>query len=58
VLRHPWQGSTACARGEDYRASLPVRFEREARGLSELTGWKLSEIAAHMALTGQSIWRR
>ena len=57
VLRHPWQGSTACAGSAEYRASLPARFEREARSLSNLTGWKIAEIAAHMAMTGQSIWR-
>jgi hypothetical protein len=58
VLRHPWEGRAACARGTEYRASLPARFEQEARTLSTITGWKISEITAHMALTGQSIWRR
>ena len=58
MLRHPWEGRTACARGAEYRASLPARFEQEAKNLSAITGWKISEIAAHMALTGQSIWRR
>jgi hypothetical protein len=54
VLRHPWTGKTACEAGAQYRASLRVRFEQEARNLAGLTGWSLSDISARMEQTGQS----
>jgi hypothetical protein len=54
VLRHPWAGKTACEAGTQYRASLRVRFEQEARNLAGLTGWSLSDISARMEREGQS----
>jgi hypothetical protein len=55
VLRHPWTGKTACEGGAQYRASLRVRFEQEARNLAGLTGWSLADIQARMEQTGQPI---
>jgi hypothetical protein len=54
VLRYPWTGRTACEAGAQYRASLRVRFEQEARNLANLTGWSLADIQARMEQTGQS----
>ena len=58
VLRHPWTGKTACEAGAQYRASLRVRFEQEARNLAGLTGWSLSDITARMEREGQSMGTR
>jgi hypothetical protein len=38
----------ACQAGEQYRQSLPQRFEREAQTLASLTGWDIGEIRAEM----------
>jgi hypothetical protein len=53
VLNHPWKGSTSCEAGAKYRASLPQRFEQEARNLVDLTGWPLADVLAEMEATGQ-----
>ena len=55
VLRHPWTGKTACEAGAQYRASLRVRYEQEARNLAGLTGWSLADITARMEREGQPI---
>jgi hypothetical protein len=55
VLRHPWTGKTACEAGAQYRASLRVRYEQEARNLADLTGWSLADITARMEREGQPI---
>jgi hypothetical protein len=55
VLRHPFKGKTTCDRGEQYAATLPVRFRQEARNLADLTGWKQAEIEAKMEKNGQSL---
>jgi hypothetical protein len=55
VLHHPWQGKTACDAGEKYRASLPERFKREARNLSDLTGWSQADIENRIEVGGQSV---
>lgn len=44
VLRHPFAGDMACPAGEDYRRSLPQRFETEAQTLARLTGWDIQTI--------------
>lgn len=44
ILRHPYTGEADCPAGEDYRRSLPQRFEREAQTLARLTGWDINEI--------------
>jgi len=55
VLRHPWTGKITCDKGEQYQATLPVRFRQEARNLAGLTGWKQSDIEARMEAAGQSL---
>jgi hypothetical protein len=55
VLRHPWTGKTACEAGAQYRASLRVRYEQEARNLAGLTGWSLADIQSRMEREGQPI---
>jgi len=55
VLRHPWTGKITCDKGEQYQATLPVRFRQEARNLAGLTGWKQSDIEARMEAAGQSV---
>jgi hypothetical protein len=45
VLRHPWKGSAgACPAAVDYYRGVARREAKEARMLSELTGWNSSEI--------------
>ncbi|MGK7908121.1 MAG: DUF2330 domain-containing protein [Synechococcus sp.] len=44
VLRHPFEGAANCPAGQDYRQTLPERFEREAQTLARLTGWAIDEI--------------
>src|SRR5262249_34164158 len=53
VMRHPWTGNAACEAGAQYRASLRVRYEQEARNLANLTGWLLADIQARMEREGQ-----
>ena len=55
VLRHPWTGFGFCRAGASYRTQLPGRFVAEAKSLSDLTGWKLSDILVRMAQTGQPL---
>jgi hypothetical protein len=54
ILRHPFQGAANCKAGDDYLASLPARFEAEAKTLADLTGWNPTGIRARMEQTGQS----
>jgi hypothetical protein len=58
VLRHPWRGDAVCPQAEAYRESLPARFREEARNLSVLTGWKVTDIEKRMAETGQPLRSR
>lgn len=44
VLRHPFTGEADCPAGQQYKALLPERFEREAQTLARLTGWDISDI--------------
>jgi hypothetical protein len=55
VLRHPFKGKIACDKGEQYQATLPVRFRQEARNLAGLTGWTQSDNEARMEAAGQSL---
>ena len=52
ILRHAFAGEMACEAGEQYRQSLPQRYEREAQTLASLTGWDIGEIRADMAEYG------
>ena len=55
ILRHLWKGEhTQCSAAEQYFASLPKRFETEARNLATLTGWEIAAIRQKMAAQGQS----
>lgn len=63
ILRHPWQGTETCREAEQYRASLPQRWEQEARALASLTGWNLEDIRKKMPGNGaapgpQKWWRK
>ena len=65
VLRHPWRGTELCEASDQYRRSLPERFEREAQTLARLTGWYIEDIRARMDLVGElrdedgvSWWRK
>jgi hypothetical protein len=53
ILHHPSTSTTACAAGNAYRASLPIRFKAEADNLANLTGWSKDDIAKQMAAAGQ-----
>jgi hypothetical protein len=55
ILQHPAEKVGSCKAGNEYRASLPVRFKKEADNLIDLTGWPETEVASHMAVTGQAI---
>ncbi len=44
VLRHPFQGSLSCSAGENYRRELEDRRDREAKVLTEITGWNQERI--------------
>jgi hypothetical protein len=52
ILRHAFTGEASCAAGEQYRQSLPRRWEDEAQRLASLTGWDIGEIRARMAQYG------
>jgi hypothetical protein len=54
ALHHPFTGAAACPAGEEYRKSLPARFEREAEALSDLTGWTTADIHGRMASQGET----
>ena len=63
ILRHPWQGTETCEAAEQYQASLPQRWEQEARTLASLTGWQVEDIRKKMLGNGaptapQQWWRR
>jgi len=53
VLRHPWRGDAKCSAGDQYWASLPARFSREADTLADLTGWSPDRINVQMRQTGE-----
>ncbi|MEO0824030.1 MAG: DUF2330 domain-containing protein [Cyanobacteria bacterium J06635_15] len=44
ILRHPYEGEATCPVAEDYKQSLPDRFEQEAQTLARLTGWDINDI--------------
>ncbi len=54
VLHHPWTGEAKCAASDQYWASLPRRFTKEANTLANLTGWDVGEIHRRMESAGQS----
>ncbi|HEY9880352.1 MAG TPA: DUF2330 domain-containing protein, partial [Leptolyngbyaceae cyanobacterium] len=61
ILRHPFLENATCAAAEDYRKTLPERFEQEAQTLARLTGWNISDIRKKLpevATTSVPWWRR
>lgn len=44
VLQHPYKGNSQCSEMDDYKKSLPKRFDEEAQTLARLTGWSIDEI--------------
>lgn len=51
ILRHPFTGEIKCPAGEQYKRSLPARFEKEAQTLAQLTGWNLQDIRKKLPAT-------
>jgi hypothetical protein len=54
ILRHPYTGEAKCEAADQYRATLPERFEKEAQTLANLTGWNVNDIRDKMKDKGQS----
>lgn len=54
VMRHPYKGDAKCEAADDYRASLPKRFDAEAQTLANLTGWDIDDVRKKMKGAGQS----
>ncbi len=54
VMRHPYKGDAKCEAAEDYRASLPKRFDAEAQTLANLTGWDIDDVRKKMKGAGQA----
>jgi hypothetical protein len=52
ILRHAFTGDTSCEAGEQYRQSLPRRYEQEAQTLASLTGWDINQIRDDMKKYG------
>ncbi len=60
VLRHAFTGEMKCEAGEQYKRSLPKRFEQEAQTLVKLTGWKIQDIRKKININQSEInqwWR-
>jgi hypothetical protein len=51
ILRHAFTGNASCEAGQQYKRSLPQRFEQESRTLANLTGWNIQDIRNKMNLT-------
>ncbi|CAN5823218.1 DUF2330 domain-containing protein [soil metagenome] len=48
ILQRPFGGELRCERAETYVAQVKARRVREARTLSNLTGWSLTDVRAKM----------
>jgi len=48
VLQHHWTGSDTCEAADQYRSTLPARFDREAETLASLTGWPVNQVRRKM----------
>ena len=55
ILNHPWRGTASCAAATKYRATLPARFQQEAKNLSDLTGWPRQNIETRMRQGGEAV---
>lgn len=58
VVHQTFDGAASCRAGQDYRASLPKRFNAEARNVVELTDWSYDDVKARMAATGTAVTGR
>lgn len=54
VLRHPFKGEAQCEAAGNYYSGLQKRFDKEAKTLSNLTGWNINDIRKKMEKNGQS----
>jgi hypothetical protein len=54
VMRHPWSEEADCEEATAYYKNLNKRFEKEAKTLANLTGWKIADIRKKMENNGQS----
>ncbi|MGD1862060.1 MAG: DUF2330 domain-containing protein [Leptolyngbyaceae cyanobacterium] len=52
VMQHPFLGEATCDAGQEYRRSLPRRFEQEAQALARLTGWNINDIRRQLPAVG------
>jgi hypothetical protein len=53
IMQHPYKGDAKCEAADEYRKSLPERYEKEAQNLANLTGWDVNEIREEMKKGGQ-----
>jgi hypothetical protein len=44
IMNHPYRGKMTCTAAKEYKEKVTDRQRREARNLSQLTGWNLSDI--------------
>jgi hypothetical protein len=63
ILRHAFKGEAKCDAGQQYKRTLPQRFEKEAQTLAQLTNWRISDIRTKMPVVEastnpiQQFWR-
>ncbi len=50
VMRHAYKGPASCSAGDQYRAGLPARYEREAQNLANITGWDINRIRERVGI--------
>ncbi|HRK08200.1 MAG TPA: DUF2330 domain-containing protein [Pseudobdellovibrionaceae bacterium] len=48
IMRHPFKGEARCEAASSYYASLPQRFDNEAKNLARITGWDINQIRKDM----------
>jgi len=53
-MQHPYLGEASCPVGQEYRRSLPARFEQEAQTLARLTGWNINDIRRQLPSVSNS----
>ena len=56
ILQHPFTGNIECAAGQQYKKSLPERFERESQTLANLTGWNIQDIRNKIKMTTSNLF--
>lgn len=54
VMQHPFLGEASCSAAQEYRRSLPARFEQEAQTLARLTGWDINDIRRQLPDLGNA----